>query len=382
MMELAFNVFTIINLSILSTILYFQKSNSITNKILAVIIFIPAINFINNVFILQGWIYEFPHTLFFSFATAQLYAPAVYIYVNLFIGKNYKRANPLYALTLFIIILDLFFWWDFLQLPNSEKVVYLEGLTTNNYPWQMNAINGLFVIAEFAYFLAAIMNVNRYSKIAKEYYSDEDHIKLRYIWKFILLIFSLNAALTLIYILLPTPNVEYVFIPLFINFIYLYILFNAFRHAAIFSFDEFNMFVTTIQPIALVKENIPNKEKLLKSNYHINQELGDHLCEKIQNYFIEKKPYLDSNFHIDNLAHDLKVGKHHLSYVINSRFKKSFFELINSYRIEEAKIKLKEISRSHSVDSIGYEVGFNTKSAFYRAFKKFTNQTPAQYAKN
>lgn len=381
MVELTLNIFSAVNLSVLSIFLFFRRSNSITNRIFALIIFCPALNFINNIFIWEGWIYSFPHTLFFSFATAQLYAPLVYIYVNLFIGKKTKIFNPLFAFTLFIILLDFYFWWEFSQFPLKQKIIYLTGLTTYNYPWQMNTINGLFVIAEFIYFTASLINVFRFSKIVKEFYSEEDEIKLRYIKKFIILIFSLNSFLIVVYAILPTPSVEYIFLPLFLNIIYLYILYNAFKHSALFSYNEFQHFARKIEPVALVEKNIHNPGKISKSNYHLKQELGDQLYSKVLKHLIEKKPYLDPNYHIEDLAQELKIRKHHLSFVINSRFQKSFFELVNTYRIEEAKEKLKNDSGCHSVDAIGYDVGFNTKSAFYRAFKKHTNLTPAQFCK-
>jgi AraC-like DNA-binding protein len=301
--------------------------------------------------------------------------------VNLFIGKKTKKFNPLFALTLFIILLDLYFWWEFSQFSLKEKMSYLTGLTTYNYPWQMNTINGLFVLAEFIYFTAALINVFRFSKIAREFYSEEEEIKLRYIKKFIILIFSLNFFLIVVYAALPTPNVEYIFLPLFLNVIYLYILYNAFKHSALFTYKEFQLFEKKIAPVALVGANIADPNKISKSNYHLKQELGDLLSVRVSDHLTKDKPYLNPNYHIEDLARELKIQKHHLSFVINSRFKKSFFELVNSYRIDEAKEKLKGESGCHSVDAVGYDVGFNTKSAFYRAFKKYTNLTPAQFCK-
>ncbi len=85
---LYYNIFTFINLLLISLFLFLRKEQSITNKILALIVVNPGLNFLNNAVILSGFIYTFPHTLFFSFATALLYAPLVHFYVNLMIGKK------------------------------------------------------------------------------------------------------------------------------------------------------------------------------------------------------------------------------------------------------------------------------------------------------
>ena len=61
-------------------------------------------------------------------------------------------------------------------------------------------------------------------------------------------------------------------------------------------------------------------------------------------------------------------------------FGKSFYELVNDYRITHAKGLLRT---SHmTVLDIAYASGFNTKSAFYNAFKEFVDQTPTNYRKS
>jgi AraC-like DNA-binding protein len=67
--------------------------------------------------------------------------------------------------------------------------------------------------------------------------------------------------------------------------------------------------------------------------------------------------------------------------VINEQMKKNFSDFVNSFRVEEARKMLQEADEDTSILHICYEVGFNSKSAFYRAFKKFTNITPSQFQK-
>ena len=53
---------------------------------------------------------------------------------------------------------------------------------------------------------------------------------------------------------------------------------------------------------------------------------------------------------------------------------------MNSYRVEEAKRRLAD-PRSHylTIVAIAQEAGFNSKSAFYTAFRKHTGMTPSQF---
>ena len=61
----------------------------------------------------------------------------------------------------------------------------------------------------------------------------------------------------------------------------------------------------------------------------------------------------------------------------------SFYDFINKYRIEESK-KLMSNSKNKGISilEVLYEAGFNSKTAFNVAFKKFTGITPTRFKKN
>jgi ligand-binding sensor domain-containing protein/AraC-like DNA-binding protein len=94
----------------------------------------------------------------------------------------------------------------------------------------------------------------------------------------------------------------------------------------------------------------------------------------------EEKPYLDPNMTVTKLANRLGVSKEHISQTINQCFYMNFNQFLNKYRIEEAKERLKDPKESqYVVFKIALDVGFNSKSTFNTAFKKFTGMNPSQY---
>lgn len=104
-------------------------------------------------------------------------------------------------------------------------------------------------------------------------------------------------------------------------------------------------------------------------------------CLKHLGYLLEvKKIYKDETLSLLSLSKMLSIPSYKLSQIINVKLNKKFFELINSYRIEEAKRQLKDPSKRHlTILEIAYEVGFGSKVAFYNSFKKFTGETPLQF---
>ncbi len=91
--------------------------------------------------------------------------------------------------------------------------------------------------------------------------------------------------------------------------------------------------------------------------------------------------YADHLASLSLLADKLRESKHHVSQVINEKMNKTFFELLAYYRVEAAKRMLTNNHRLLTIEQIAEEVGYNSKSAFNTAFKKFTGCTPSQYKK-
>ncbi len=94
----------------------------------------------------------------------------------------------------------------------------------------------------------------------------------------------------------------------------------------------------------------------------------------------KEKPFLDGNLTLAGLAELLGMTPHELSQLINQRLERSFFELVNQYRVDEAKVKMTDPAHAHlKLAAVGMMVGFNSTSSFNAAFKKHTGMTPSQF---
>ena len=97
---------------------------------------------------------------------------------------------------------------------------------------------------------------------------------------------------------------------------------------------------------------------------------------------IEEKLFLDSKLNLTKVAKKVNLSEGYISQLINSNSNTNFNDYINSLRVNEAKEMLSDLEfNNYTIESIGLEAGFNSKTNFYAVFKKHTNKTPFQYKK-
>ena len=126
-----------------------------------------------------------------------------------------------------------------------------------------------------------------------------------------------------------------------------------------------------------------NKLNLKYEKSGLTESLSNELKTQLIQLFDEEKIYKVSNINLEILAKNLNTTRHNASQVINEHFNMSFHELINTYRIHEAKqILNNDDNRNFNIIDIAYEVGYNNKVTFNKAFKKETNLTPSEYQRN
>jgi len=97
----------------------------------------------------------------------------------------------------------------------------------------------------------------------------------------------------------------------------------------------------------------------------------------------EKEPFLDASLTIQKLAYQYGMPSRELSILINHHLNHHFFDFITTYRIKKAITVIENPSNKKlTILEILYDVGFNSKSPFNKAFKKHTGLTPTEYRAN
>lgn len=104
-----------------------------------------------------------------------------------------------------------------------------------------------------------------------------------------------------------------------------------------------------------------------------------HIANKLENAMQQEKIYLNAALSLPILAKSINTSSNYISQTLNERLQVNFFDYVNGYRVKHAKNELTNSNKT--VLDIAMDAGFNSKSAFYTAFKKYTGITPMQYRK-
>ncbi len=112
------------------------------------------------------------------------------------------------------------------------------------------------------------------------------------------------------------------------------------------------------------------------------EKTGSTTFGNINTYIVEDKKYLVSDINLNIIAEKFSISHGYLSKLINEHTEKSFNNYINEFRVEASKkLLLDHTFDNYTIESIGLECGFQSKSNFYSTFKKFTGKTPNEYRK-
>jgi AraC-like DNA-binding protein len=102
--------------------------------------------------------------------------------------------------------------------------------------------------------------------------------------------------------------------------------------------------------------------------------------KKALNLCMEKdKLYLNPALSLNTLVEHTGISQKIISSVLNQHIGKSFNEYVNDYRIETVKQKLGNGQNHLTITGIAFECGFNSQATFQRVFKQTTGLTPTEF---
>ena len=133
----------------------------------------------------------------------------------------------------------------------------------------------------------------------------------------------------------------------------------------------------------LYAKNVPNLEQPeneLSNDQKAIADIESADIQAIEKAILEDKAYRTYGLTIELFSDLTNIPVKKLSHIVNRYYEKNFYEFINFYRVEEARVILKNIDNNDiPIQDIYESVGFKSKSSFNTLFKKKLGMTPTEY---
>ncbi len=262
--------------------------------------------------------------------------PLLYLYINTLLGKTYAlpQIRSVHLWTPLVSIITIGVIWPYETHPDLWNNYIVQGIY---------AVWILYLIAGFVLVLPIVRK------------AIQQQLSILDSW--ILLLYSCILVLCIAYNL-ALYGFSYLAGPLLFSVV-LYLMMA---------------FLAAKKNRAVVFQEVPPKYQ----NQKLSEPEANDILERLTALMQTQQPYLNPKVKLATIAQSINSSPHDVSQVINDRLGISFNQYINEFRIKEACLLLSE-SDLLTVEGIGQEVGFTSRSAFYSAFKTQMQLTPGQY---
>jgi AraC-like DNA-binding protein len=312
---------------------------------------------------------------FISYRLPFLYGPLAYL-LTLYLLRKKTGFSPVSVLHLLPFVVAVFTMLYYFQTGRDSYFVaaFMDG----------NIFSLLQIISILVYHGLALREWRKHNISVKNYFSDIRKFQLSwlkmFIWLSLIVCSLITAAIYFMYLYFPLLNdLKLVFIALTV-FIY-WVSYAALKQPQVFSVTY--GFAGDEAPGPLINKLIVHRAEKKYANSGLNEEEVARVTTVLEHLMSKRKLYLDAEIDIEKLAASIPCSRHHLSQVLNEKLDRSFYDYINQYRVEEAKLLLKDPSRAHhKIASIAYDAGFNSLSSFNEVFKKIAGETPSHFRKH
>ncbi len=300
----------------------------------------------------------FAPVLFFHFVLEKLGNAHKYTF---FLRVNYFIASSIGLITVLNLYLFVF---------ESSSIV--ETFEFSSVFWFHISISSYsFLICVFVFF-TSWREVTQYKMLVQNEFSDYNLLHINWLINliYVLLPVVILWGVALFRTLLVTGFSTELDLPIFglIAVFLFYLSYQAYLHPNLFE----------RLPESILKKG--RKESNATTSRVTDDEENGQMIERLMS---EDEHYLDHDLTISVFANSIGISPRKISSIINQDFKKNFNEWVNDFRVKKAKELMESDSENrYSIEGIGMESGFKSRSALYAAFKNKLGSTPGEFRKH
>ncbi|WP_298541974.1 AraC family transcriptional regulator [uncultured Aquimarina sp.] len=344
------------------TLSLIHNKNKRANKILSFVLFIASLMLVGRICYPR-----FSGALFFRIAgfvdtLIFVFGPLFYIYIRrLTFSESPDYKIPWYHFIPAFLHIAFFIWTLSFTIEELKIFVGQGGL---DYVYFIVETTGL--ISNLVYMITSYHLLRVYKKVEKENlsYSQKVHTFLKFFLFGILMFLILwmisyaNYFMRIKELYFISYHLIWMSIPIFIYIV------------GFFSLKQPEIF-----RVPLIKKKAVQKGRL-------NGEELEILKKNLEDLMVHKKIYLNNELTLKDLSKELNTSTNNVSWLLNNIHKCSFYDYINTYRVQEFISKIQKGEHfNHTILALSLDSGFNSKSTFNKAFKMIKNDTPSNYIK-
>ena len=304
-----------------------------------------------------------------------LFGPLIYFYTQSILYKDFAITGKRWRHFLPFIIIFSASEFYFLIQPRIAREKILSDALQHHFPALVSIVSTFIFILFLLYIIASLRLISSYKRAASQHFSNNRQIDVSWLSSTILF-FLLIIIMTIVNgLLAQTSLADYYLIGFNIIILAMLIfvitvLLKALQKPYFFSFPGEND--SAAEPRPSPQTNLTGSEKIEKEK----------IAQSVLTYMQTKKPYLEPDLTLEQLASLLSLKPRALSQAINEILGQNFYDFINRHRIEEAsRLLTNPADEKITILEVLYEVGFNSKSSFNTLFKKYTGLTPTEFRK-
>ena len=363
--------------------LILQKHRALfANRFLAGMMIVISAILVHLVIEDRGW-YSKVRFLFPIFLALPLTVSPLHYFYARYLTDRRSRFEPEAWIHFAPFVITALLSSFFLMNQPMQKNLVVDQNDMTNYPPFLLMFNWALICQGSIYVFFVLKIIGRYDRLIKDVYSSIERVQLRWLRNITLLaavawfvFFVENSFLTF------GINISSFMISSLLIAAYLYALgyLGILKSEVLETLPAADKIAIAGGKVLYQDERDGTGGKYEKSG--LSDEAALRYKEALLRLLEEKKLYTQNNLTLPELAMKLDTSPHNLSEVINSRLNKSFYDIINEYRIEQVKKDLADPAKKNlKLLSIAFDAGFNSKASFNTIFKHHTHLTPSEFRK-
>lgn len=344
--------------------------NPVANRLLGIFMGIFSLAILYAVYIITGSFRSVPYFIGITYPFPLMYGPLWYFYARS-LTYGHSRLRWIDILHFLPALLAFGILVPYLLQPSEWKISLMENFS-ERVPLPLLVGSLLMTVQGIAYFALTVTLIRRNLKRILDLFSAIENISLRWLR-------NITVAIGIIWMIVA--------------------VFQILRLAGIPTFESMSQVVAAVSSIFVFTAGYlglrqPEVFEPPASEYSTGTPSGRYaksglsdqrkaqILARLKEHLETAKPYLNNSLTLKDLADALSVSEHNLSEVINTSLGQTFFEMVNSCRVQEVQRRLVDPAHSHfTLTAIAFDSGFNSKSTFNAVFRRITGVTPSEYRK-